>query len=263
MTISAFKFGSRINTSIKLPNTRRKSLDWKPQINDSFPDFTALTTKGELSFKKWSSRRWVVLVSHPAAFTPVCTSEIAALAKRHQEFEDRNVAVMALTGDPLERIQKWNHEIEKSYDVTVPFPHVSDSNGVISRGCGIQYHEPLLDGDYCARRTFLIDPSGTIRMIFDYPVSVGRSIDETLRVIDAIILSDKMEALTPSDWQLGDPLMLLHQDFHTGVPVSDESETVLKPKYFRSDFNLVEDQSVNKNTSKPLEWPKKKSSVFS
>ena len=242
MTISTFKFGSRYGTCIKLPLTRTQSVKWRPQIHDRFPDFTALTTKGEISFSTWASGHWTVVVSHPAAFTPVCTSEIAMLAKRLPEFNERNVRLMAITGDPLERIQKWTSDIEALHDVHVDFPHVADRQGVIANGCGLLNEEPLLEGSFCARRTFLIDPKGTIKMIFDYPVSVGRSVDEILRVLDALILSERVGALAPADWHLGEPLMLLRADERPDLVGASEESRKTDRAYFRSDFNLKEGQ---------------------
>lgn len=261
MTISTFRFGSRQSAIIKLPVARAEASKWQPQVHDRFPDFTAPTTKGEIEFSDWAAGRWIVLVSHPAAFTPVCTSEIATLAKRQPEFDDRNVKLMALTGDPLERLQRWTAEIEATYDVDVTFPHVADAQGTIAKGCGLLQDVPLLGGNFCARRTFLISPDGMIRMILDYPVTVGRSVDEILRVLDAMILAEKLEALAPADWQLGEPMMLLHPEARPDLidPIDPEPEH--RDAYFCSDFNLKE-IDVHRPRSRRLppvnEWDVKK-----
>ncbi len=208
MSISVFKFGSQNDTSIRLPSDRNLGNHWNPKLNDRFPDFMAKTTKGRIKFSDWRKGSWVLLVSHPAAFTPVCTTEISALAKRASEFEERHVKIIALTGDPLERVQPWTAEIERQNEISVTFPHIADDKGIIAHGCGLVSHEPLSDGKFCARRTVLIDPNGVVRMILDYPLAVGRSVDETLRSIDALILSERLDAFAPSDWQLGEPLLL-------------------------------------------------------
>lgn len=211
MSISIFKFGSRQGTSINLPLDRNSDTSWHPRINDRFPGFTARSTRGQIGFPDWADGSWVLLVSHPAAFTPVCTTEIRALAERHAEFEERHVKVIALTGDTLDRIREWTCEIERDSGITVPFPHISDENHVIVRGCGLLSHEPVSGGKFCARRSLLIDPCGIVRMIMDYPLAVGRSVDETLRSIDALMVSERLGVLAPSDWQLGEPLLLNHE----------------------------------------------------
>jgi peroxiredoxin (alkyl hydroperoxide reductase subunit C) len=225
---------------VKLPTERAAKAVWQPQIHDKFPDFTAPTTKGVLSFAAWGRGHWVVLVSHPAAFTPVCTSEITSIAKRMSEFDERNVKVMALTCDPLDRVQAWTESMEAAHGIHIPFPHVADQQSVIAQGCGLLHYEPMLDGEYCARRTFLIDPTGTIRLILDYPVNVGRSVDELLRVIDASILSEKMGVLAPSDWRLGEPLMLLDQVARRDLGAAFGANRKGANAYFRSDHNLAE-----------------------
>lgn len=240
MTVSVFRFGSRQGAFVKLPAERAAKAEWRPQIHDKFPDFTAPTTKGVLSFSEWGRGHWVVLVSHPAAFTPVCSSEITSIAKRMPEFEERNVKVMALTSDPLDRIAAWTASMEAAHGIKIPFPHVADQQAVIAQGCGLLQYEPLLDGKFCARRTFLIDPTGTIRMILDYPVNVGRSVDEMLRVIDATILAERMAVLAPCDWQIGEPMMLLdtakRRDLTQMLGAAKDDQNI----YFRSDYSLEE-----------------------
>lgn len=235
MSISIFKFGSRQCNSIRLPLDRQSDADWHPQINDKFPDFTVRSTKGQLNFSDWAGGSWVLLVAHPAAFTPVCTSEIRALAQRHAEFEERQVKIIALTGDSLERLQDWSTEIERDIGVEIPFPHISDENQVIVRGCGFVSKEPLARGKYCARRSMLIDPAGIVRMIMDYPVAVGRSVDETLRSIDALILTERLDAFAPSDWQLGEPLMPNHLMTQRQRERRSSMKDIVESSCFRTD----------------------------
>lgn len=240
MTVSVFRFGSRQGAFVKLPAARAEKAEWRPQMHEKFPDFTAPTTKGVLSFSEWGCGHWVVLLSHPAAFTPVCTSEITGIAKRMSEFQERNVKVMALTSDPLDRIQAWTASMEATHGIRIGFPHVADQQSVIAQGCGLLQYEPLLDGKFCARRTFLIDPTGTIRMILDYPVNVGRSVDEILRVIDASILGDRMGLLAPSDWQIGEPMMLLDNAARRDLTQMPGACPDAQSAYFRSDYSLEE-----------------------
>ncbi len=233
MTISIFKFGSRQRTAIRLPVDRNADALWQLQINDSFPDFTAQSTKGRIDFTDWASGNWVLLISHPAAFTPVCTTEIRALAERHAEFEERRIKIIALTGDPLARLKDWSAEIERDSGVAIPFPHISDEDKVISKGCGLISHEPIARGKFCARRSLLIDPHGIVRMIMDYPLAVGRSVDEIFRCIDALMLAERLGASTPSDWRPGDPLLLPHEMSPREMKLRYGTNGADETRYFR------------------------------
>lgn len=208
MSISIFKFGSRHGTTIRLSHDRKTEAGRQLRINDRFPDFTARSTKGRIDFSDWADGSYVLLVAHPAAFTPVCTTEIRALAERHYEFEERKIKVIALTGDSLDDVREWSAEIERDIGMPIPFPHIADKNHAIIKGCGFSSNDPMIDGRYCARRSLLIDPRGVVRMVMDYPLAVGRSVDETLRCIDALVLAERLDAFTPSDWQFGEPLLL-------------------------------------------------------
>lgn len=207
MSVSIFHSGRRLGTSIKLPNSRQDQTDWHPKVNDRFPDISAITTRGALSLHDWAKGSWVYLMSHPAAFTPVCSTEIGELAKRIEEFKERNVRVLALTRDSVDQISTWTRQIEAVYKTRIEFPHISDPHGVISQACGLISREAEWNGPLCARRTYLIDPKGIIRAIFDYPLAVGRSVTEALRTIDALQVASSVGAYTPAEWQLGDPLL--------------------------------------------------------
>jgi peroxiredoxin (alkyl hydroperoxide reductase subunit C) len=246
MVISAFKPQDRErDTFVNAPRTRAEKPTWRPQIHESFPDFTSQTTKGPLSFSRWSHGHWVILLSHPAAFTPVCTSEIAAVAARSSDFAERGTKLLALTGSSLDHLQDWSSEIEERHDVEINFPHVSDSCGIIAKACGLLKHEPLLGGEYCARRTFIIDPHGTIRMIFDYPVAVGRAVDEMLRVLDALILTDKLGALTPSDWRIGESMMMIDGTTRRDISAATAHSPTKLGAYFRTDFKMSPRSKIN------------------
>ncbi len=208
MSVSIFRFGRRLGTSVRLPSDYRANRYWQPQVNEAFPDFTAITTRGTIKLKEWARGSWVYLMSHPAAFTPVCSTEIGELAKRTAEFEERNVRVLALTRDTVEQIGAWSRQIEDIYDVRITFPHVADPESVIARACGLVSNEAEWNGRMCVRRTYLIDPDGIIRAIFEYPLAVGRSVDEALRTIDALQVAGQMGAFTPGDWKMGDPVLV-------------------------------------------------------
>lgn len=208
MSVSIFRYGRRLSTSIKLPINYRDNATWQPQLNERFPDFTAVTTFGALTLHDWARGDWVYLMSHPAAFTPVCSTELGELARRATEFAKRNVRILALTRDNVDQISAWTQEIEAIYDTSVGFPHIADPEGVISRACGLITREAEGQGRMCVRRTYLIDPKGIIRAIFDYPLSVGRSVDEALRTIDALQVADMSGNYTPGEWKSGDPVLV-------------------------------------------------------
>ncbi len=207
MSVSIFRYGRRLGTSIKVPSAGNEKPGWQPQVNDRFPDISAVTTRGTLSLHEWARGGWVYLMTHPAAYTPVCSTELGELAKRIDEFEERNVRVIALTRDTVEEISAWTRQIEAVYKTKIEFPHIADPHGVISRACGMVSREAEWNGPLCARRTYLIDPQGIIRAIFDYPLAVGRSVAEALRTIDALQIASSVGAYTPGEWKLGDPLL--------------------------------------------------------
>ena len=208
MSVSIFHYGRRLGTSIKLPLSCRDQAGWQPKVNDRFPDISAITTRGALNLHDWAQGNWVYLMSHPAAFTPVCSTELGELARRIEEFSERNVRVLALTRDSVEQISTWTRQIEAVYGARIEFPHIADPHGVISQACGLISQEAEWNGPLCARRTYLIDPKGIIRAIFDYPLAVGRSVTEALRTIDALQVAGSVRAYTPGEWQLGDPLLV-------------------------------------------------------
>lgn len=207
MSVSIFRHGRRLGTSITLPESCRKRVGWQPQVNDRFPDITAVTTRGALSLHDWARGSWVYLMAHPAAFTPVCSTELSELARRIAQFDERNVRVIALTRDTVEQITAWTRQIESVYCTRIDFPHIADPHGVISRACGMVSQEAEWNGPLYARRTFVIDPKGIIRAIFDYPLAVGRSVDEALRTIDALQITGSVGGSAPGEWKLGDPLL--------------------------------------------------------
>ncbi|WP_158234123.1 redoxin domain-containing protein [Oceaniglobus indicus] len=174
---------------------------WVPKIGDYFPNFWADSTQGDISFHKWAEGNWTVLFSHPCAFTPVCSSEMAEFAALKDEFRSRDVKVLGLTNSSHEDESRWLEDIERTFDVDIDFPVISDPDHMLSKSCGIYATESM--PDYRIRKTFIIDPSLRIQMIFEYPVMVGRSTEELLRVIDALKMSAKHQVAMPCDWTAG------------------------------------------------------------
>lgn len=184
----------------------RRTVAWLPCIGDIFPDFIANSTTGRISFHGWAEGKWTFFFSHPAAFTPVCSTEIACFANAQEDFDARNVQVLGLSGNPVETQLAWHSDIERMFDVKVEFPVIEDIAGELATGFGMIHAN---EAEVCPiRKSFIIDPALKVRMIFEYPIRVGRSSAETLRVIDALQIIDRHEVATPSDWMPGKKVIL-------------------------------------------------------
>jgi len=174
------------------------------RLNALAPDFTARTTMGERSLSDYRGR-WLVLMSHPADFTPVCTSEFVALARQADAFAALDCELMALSVDSLYAHIAWLADIDRRYGVRIPFPVIEDPSMVIGTAYG------MVDADSpdsaTVRATFVIDPDGIVRAISWYPMTVGRSVDELLRLVTALQTTDREQASTPAGWTAGEPLM--------------------------------------------------------
>ena len=174
------------------------------RIGDEAPDFEARSTIGPVRLSAFRDR-WLILFSHPADFTPVCTTEFVELARHADAFEQRDCALMALSVDSLFSHFAWLRLIRDKFDVEVRFPIVEDPTLVIGRAFGMVSAQ---DSDSATvRTTFFIDPTGTIRAMNCYPANMGRSIPEMLRMLDALQAIDAQEALAPANWQPGDALL--------------------------------------------------------
>ncbi len=174
------------------------------RIGDAAPVFTARSTKGQIQLSDYRGR-WVVLFSHPADFTPVCTSEFIALARLAPQFEALDVALIGLSVDSLFSHLGWLRAIRGAFEVEVPFPVVEDTSLVISRAYGM-LDETAQDSS-TVRASYFIDPQGIVRAIIWYPMSVGRSAREMLRLAAALKRVEAGDAVTPEGWQPGDPVL--------------------------------------------------------
>lgn len=174
------------------------------RINDLAPDFIARTTQGDVRLSQFRGQ-WVVLFSHPADFTPVCTSEFVSLARRAGEFQTLNCALLGLSVDSLFSHLAWLADIHSNFGVQVPFPVIEDPSMAIARAYGML--DEASPGSATVRATFVIDPEGVVRAISWYPMSVGRSVDELLRLVQALQASDAEQALTPAGWQPGEAML--------------------------------------------------------
>ena len=181
-------------------------------LGDPAPNFVARTTMGQVSLSDYRGR-WLLLFSHPADFTPVCTTEFVALSKAADRFAKLDCALLAVSVDSLYSHLAWVRAIRDNFGVTVSFPIVEDPSMVVGRAYGMI--ADAADDAGTMRSTFFIDPAGIIRAITCYPATVGRSVDEILRVIAALQRVDAEDIVTPEGWQPGEDVLLppeIHQD---------------------------------------------------
>ncbi|MAM60024.1 MAG: peroxiredoxin [Maritimibacter sp.] len=176
------------------------------QLGEIAPDFTVESTEGTISFHEWVGDSWAVLFSHPADYTPVCTTELGAFAKRKDEFAERGVKLIGVSVDPLESHTGWAEDIEKTQGAALNYPLLADNDQVVANLYGMIH--PKADPKVTVRTVFIIDPEKKVRLTFTYPPSTGRNVDEILRVIDSLQLTGKHKVATPVDWQNGGDVII-------------------------------------------------------
>ena len=176
-----------------------------PRINEPAPQFTANTTHGQISLSDYKGK-WVVLFSHPADFTPVCTTEFLAFAKRFDEFQKRNTQVIGLSIDSIYSHIAWVRNIEEKFGVKIPFPVIADLDMKVAKLYGMIH--PNASDTSAVRAVFVIDPEQKMRAMIYYPLTNGRSIDEVLRLVDALQTTDKHQVATPENWHPGEEVIV-------------------------------------------------------
>jgi peroxiredoxin 2/4 len=177
-----------------------------PTINSPAPEFEANSTHGPISLGKYSGK-WIVLFSHPYDFTPVCSTEFLGFAKRAEEFEKRGVQLIGLSVDSVFSHIAWTRSLEKDHDVKIPFPVIADLDQAVARKYGMVH--PGASDMATVRAVFVIDPKRTIRAMVYYPMTCGRSIDEIVRLVDALQTVDKHpNTATPEGWCPGDKVIM-------------------------------------------------------
>lgn len=177
------------------------------RLGDTAPDFEQESTEGTIQFHKWAGNSWVILFSHPKDYTPVCTTELGAVAKLKPEFEKRNVKVVGLSVDPLADHKGWIKDIEETQKCTMNFPLIADADRKVSNLYGMIH--PNANDTLTVRSVFVIDPNKKIRLIITYPASTGRNFDEILRVIDSLQLTDTHKVATPVNWKQGEDVIIV------------------------------------------------------
>ncbi|CDG81811.1 peroxiredoxin [Janthinobacterium agaricidamnosum] len=190
------------------------------RLGDVAPDFEQDSSIGHINFHDWAGDSWVVLFSHPADFTPVCTTELGLTAKLKPEFDKRNVKALALSVDGADSHQSWIKDIEETQNTVVGFPIVADADKKVAALYDMIH--PEQSATATVRSVFLIDPKKKVRLILTYPLSTGRNFDEILRVIDALQLTDGYSVATPGNWKDGDDVI---------IPLTVQDPEVIKQKY--------------------------------
>ncbi len=176
------------------------------RLGDTVPDFTQASNMGEISFYDWAGDSWVVLFSHPADYTPVCTTELGEVSKLRPEFEKRNVKTIALSVDGVESHNGWIGDINETQNTTVDYPILADEDKKVSDLYDMMH--PNANAKVTVRTVFVIDPNKKLRLTITYPPSTGRNFDEILRVIDSLQLTDKYSVATPVNWKEGEDVVV-------------------------------------------------------
>lgn len=176
------------------------------RLGDIAPDFTAETSEGTIKFHEWLGNSWGVLFSHPADFTPVCTTELGAVAKLRAEFDKRNVKVVALSTDSVQSHKQWIGDINETQQTHVNFPIIADADFKVSNLYDMIH--PQVSDKFTVRSVFVIAPDKKVKLTITYPASTGRNFDEILRVIDSLQLTAGYSVATPANWQQGEDVII-------------------------------------------------------
>lgn len=190
------------------------------RLGDIAPDFEQDSSIGKIKFHEWAGDSWIVLFSHPADFTPVCTTELGLTAKLKADFDKRKVKAIALSVDPADKHLQWIADIEATQKTVVGFPIVADADKTVATLYDMIH--PNQSATATVRSVFIIDPQKKVRLTLTYPMSVGRNFDEILRVIDALQLTDGYSVATPGNWKDGDDVI---------IPLTIQDEEVIKQKF--------------------------------
>ena len=186
------------------------------RLGDEPPNFIAETTEGEINFHNWLGDKWGILFSHPADYTPVCTTELGTVAKYTNEFNKRNVKVAALSVDGLESHHGWIKDINETQGTTVNFPIIADEDQKVSQLYDMIH--PNADSKLTVRSVFVIGPDKKIKLTITYPASTGRNFDELLRVIDSLQLTAYHKVATPANWNQGEDCVIAPSVTNEEIP---------------------------------------------
>ncbi|MEO8413926.1 MAG: peroxiredoxin [Ginsengibacter sp.] len=198
------------------------------QLGDTAPDFTAETTEGKINFYEFLGDSWGVLFSHPADYTPVCTTELGRTASLKKEFEKRNVKVLAVSVDPLDKHMGWKNDINETQNCTVDFPIIADEDKTVANLYGMLH--PNASATATVRSLFIIGPDKKVKLMIVYPASTGRNFNEVLRVIDSLQLTADYSVATPADWKEGEDVIIVPSvSTEEAIKKFPKGVTVVKP----------------------------------
>lgn len=202
-----------------------------PRIGDTAPDFTAETTVGPITFSEWQSKSWVILFSHPADFTPVCSTELTEFAKRSGEFAAKNTKLIGLSIDSIHSHLAWRENLKQILDTEIEYPLIADLDMKVAKAYGMLHQNT--SSTATVRAVFVIDPKRVVRAIVYYPMSVGRNVDEIMRLLTALQTTEQFACATPVNWKPGEKVI---------VPppknMKDVKERESHKEYERYDFYL-------------------------
>ena len=196
------------------------------RLGDAAPDFSADTTEGPINFHEWKGNSWAILFSHPKDFTPVCTTELGAVAKLKSEFDKRTVKVIGLSVDPVDSHKKWAGDIQDVTGAALNYPLIADPDKSIAQKFDMIH--PNASETVTVRSVFVIGPDKKIKLLLCYPMSAGRNFQEILRVIDSLQLTASHRVATPADWKQGDEVIIL-------TSVSEDEAKTLYPNGWRTE----------------------------
>lgn len=177
------------------------------RLGDTIPDLTVETTEGTFSLHEYAGDGWCILFSHPADYTPVCTTELGTVAKLRGEFESRNVKVIGVSVDPLEDHTGWINDINETQNTTMNYPLIADPDRKVAEAFDMIH--PNADDKATVRSVFVIAPDKTIKLTLTYPASTGRNFDEILRIVDSLQLTAERKLATPANWKPGDDCIIV------------------------------------------------------
>ncbi len=186
------------------------------RLGDEAPNFKALSTEGEINFHSWLGDSWGILFSHPADYTPVCTTELGVVAKYKEEFDKRNVKVIALSVDGIKSHYGWIKDINETQNTTINFPIIADEDRKVATLYDMIH--PNADDKLTVRSVFVVDPDKKVKLMITYPASTGRNFDELLRVIDSLQLTAYHKVATPVNWNNGDDCVIVPSITNKEIP---------------------------------------------
>ncbi|NNK80143.1 MAG: peroxiredoxin [Flavobacteriales bacterium] len=209
-----------------------------PRIGDQAPDFEAVTTKGNIKMSEFAKGKWTVMFSHPADFTPVCTTEMSGFAIRKAEFDALNTELLGLSIDSIHAHLAWVNNVRENTGVYFDFPIIADIDMKVSKLYGML--QPNESETAAVRAVFFIDPSKKIRLIMYYPLNVGRNMNEILRVLEALQVSDKNKVAMPLDWKAGEKVIV-----PPPKTLEEMQERIENESYEKVDFYLCKKELVH------------------